>query len=75
MQKIDFKNKGEEGYESSKLNADNLNLLQANVEAAINSLNSENENTYSLKKDLSNISFNDLMNYGSGLFFFNVFYR
>ena len=32
MQKINFKNKGEEGYESSKLNADNLNLLQTNVE-------------------------------------------
>lgn len=39
MNKIDFKNKGEEGYENSKINATNLNQLQTNTEDAIEDVN------------------------------------
>lgn len=45
MQKIEFKNKGEEGYENSKLNADNLNLLQDNVDEAISEVFESGTNT------------------------------
>ena len=65
MEKINFKDLPSK---DTPIDSKNLNLLQTNVESAINELNSENENTYSLKKEVSNISFNDLMNYGSGLF-------
>lgn len=36
MNKIDFKNYGEIGYEDSKINATNLNKLQTNAEEAAN---------------------------------------
>lgn len=36
MNKIDFKNFGESGYENSKINATNLNKLQTNAEEAAN---------------------------------------
>lgn len=42
MEKINFKNKGETGAVS--INADNLNLLQTNVENSINSLPEEIKN-------------------------------
>ena len=54
MQKIEFKNKGEEGYENSKLNADNLNLLQDNVDEAINEVLESGTNTNG-----SYVKFND----------------
>lgn len=38
MQKIEFKNKGEEGYENSKINASNLNQIQENTENEINNI-------------------------------------
>ena len=65
MEKINFQDLPST---DTPIDSTNLNLLQTNVEAAINELNSENKNTYSLKKEASSISFNDLMNYGSGLF-------
>lgn len=36
MNKIDFKNYGESGYENSKINATNLNALQTNMEQSAN---------------------------------------
>ncbi len=36
MNKIDFKNYGEIGYENSKINATNLNTLQTNMEQSSN---------------------------------------
>lgn len=54
-------NKGETGYENSKVNADNLNNLEDRIEDAINSINEEKYENFGLGVPCKNLEeFSDL---------------
>lgn len=61
MEKINFKNKGETG--AVPVNAENLNLLQTNVENAITSLPDEIRNGCYFKSFTGKVSINIFSNY------------
>ena len=63
MNKIDFKNYGESGYENSKVNAANLNKLQTNAEEAANGVvlfEGASVATASLNDNISNYEYIDI---------------
>ena len=63
MNKIDFKNYGEIGYENSKINAANLNKLQTNAEEAASGVvlyDGASVATATLNDDVSNYRYIDI---------------
>lgn len=63
MNKIDFKNYGESGYEDSKINATNLNKLQTNAEESSSGVVLFNEAsvlTANLNDNVSNYKYIDI---------------
>lgn len=63
MNKIDFKNYGEIGYEDSKINATNLNKLQTNAEEAANGVvlfEGASVATATLSDNIANYKFIDI---------------
>ena len=63
MNKIDFKNYGESGYENSKINATNLNTLQTNMEQSSNGVvlfEGASVATATLNDTVSNYKFIDI---------------